>query len=408
MRRFIACLLAAALLAGLTGCGRSSKDIENYSFALLLGIDKGDLGQYMITVRLPTSNASSDSADGSQQGNPSQEQNGSEKEQLPPDVLQAQGDSITSALTGAKIAAMEEINYFHIAYIIFSQELAQEENFFAIVTQLYRSKLLKQNAQILICDGKAGDLICKLRPVQQQRLSKAMESLRQTVSPLGVLPNSDLHALYHEMLSPYLTPLVGYAALTGEASDEPAAVFPAQSNLYAGQLRQASQNPVQVYGGVLLDSKKMLCPLTGYETQLLMICRNVFNAAYLSYTLEGLVYDFYIELNQHTQLGVDISGEKPRATVRIRLQAQSQTLLSTEELTRIQELLEQMLASDIETLLKRAAAFGADPIGLGGALAKRFPTIEAFEAYDYTDRLTDFDFDVQVEITLRNASGILY
>ena len=183
--------------------------------------------------------------------------------------------------------------------------------------------------------------------------------------------------MYYHMVSPYGEP---YCLLVATSDDElPRAALP-------GKLPALSTSKNQYLGSALFRGGQMVGVMDGQKTLWARaIAGEVNNFAYHA---DGRTLRLLIR--GAPKVSVDASGAMPRIAIGIGIVPVPQREMPD------MAALDAKVRAEIMDMLLHLKSLGVDPIHFGARAAARFPSVAAFEAYGWIDRMWDAEFALDI------------
>ncbi len=411
MRKLITGLLTAAfLLASLTSC-KDAIEVDELVYVASIGIDRGVSDYWRLSIKYPIMRHSG-------QEEPDQAGSGNKGEGSQYDVVTIDAPSFFTGvdMTDANIA--RHLNFQHVKFIVISEELARSGSLKKYLAPIVRFREIRRTAHILICKSSAKEFMEKNKPPLGSSLTKNMEDWIIQMEHTGFYTKTTLKDFYNKMKSPYQQPTAILAAVNegdkfienGPKADKAVNV---KSEYIAGQLPMTGGNDVELFGCALFDGDKMVETLDGYETRLmLMVTGDFINGSFTvpDPKMKDMLIAVRLKTEKKPDIKVDLSGEVPRVSVRLRLEGeilgmQSELNYEGKELKPVLEKsIARELKQDIDKLFDKCKKTGGDVFGFGGIAARQFVTVEEWEQYNWFKNFENTEINTTVELTI-NRSG---
>jgi len=137
----LSCIMMVALIT--TGCW-DKLEVEEQAYVIAVGIDKTQQkGIYEITYQVANPQGGSGSATG-------------DKAEEPPDqTITIKVPGIIAGKDTANAIISRRLNFYHMNYIIVSEELARTDEFFPLVESLIRDREISRKSTLIISREKA-------------------------------------------------------------------------------------------------------------------------------------------------------------------------------------------------------------------------------------------------------------
>lgn len=372
MRSVVRTALLMALLLLLGGCS-DARQVENQAYVIAMGLDRSAGGGIELSVQIPKISGSGDAEGGEAK---------SSGNYMPVSV---EDTSYQSALERLGWAIPRNLNLSQIKMIVFSRELAAEEDFKEILQALTDTEQLFAAASVVVCEDSAKDFVYALEPTLGTRLSADIQATVEHYQKLGVMPDCSLAKLYFDTNSLYSDPLAGYAVRAQAA--EPAAAGTMEETLRATE----SEIETRYLGAAVFSEGRLRGVLSGEQAIMANLIGN---------SLESFHYLFDGETLELSPMGqchisVDTKEEIPRISISMNLSVSS--LMRSPDTDALRE----SLKADMLDAIDAARRMGADVFGFADAAARDFLTRQAFLAYDWPGRFQN----AEIEIKLRFSHG---
>ncbi len=352
MRKCLALfLLLCVSLITLSGC--VDPEMERQTFAICMSLDQADNG---ITLAIQAPKNGQVTTDGNPQNY---------------EIISVTAVDLISALHLLSVTTPYPINYSQMRIIVFSNDVVQNESFYALLTTLESLRTMRAQATLLISVGDAQDILKKQTPDFGMRLSTHLDTLFSLLQAECILPVCTLSECIRDLRLGQIDPLITVCAVnpsldqdsqsssgsSDQSGGDSGGASPAMaigepwnstllpSDLQAGMLPRTGENPVEMIGAVALSGGKPAGVLTASECQLSLLAIK-------------------------------------EATMRISMQEdtlQLQLLIPKTSL-----LMEDLPA--LESLLAKLLAMNVDALGFGEQVAMLFTTDDDFLAYDFSAR----------------------
>lgn len=351
--RALAALAAVALVLTLSGCGMVSANVDEQSYVLLLGVDKGEGHTLRLTARAPAAKAGSEDM-----------------------ISSAEGDSFTSALNALNASTSKALSYSQLALLIFSSELAREDIFDTLINEISRASELHNTGIVMVSSGRADAFVNAAKAEPDEMLSKSIEARLKTLWGQNAIPiRSEVMFtnFAYTLVSPYHGAMAIACGVTPEGS-------------------------VSLEGTVLFCSDGSTLTLDKYETQLLALAQGRFNSTFVELKLDDARYDVHLTATSPARRAARIESGGVSLSVRA-----SVTAIIRQELpdpSVLECAASARLRDDMVEMLEKALAAGADPVGFGGCVARRFATIDEFETFDAARALTAAGVSAEVAVRI--------
>ena len=375
MRKPILALLCLMMLIPLTSCTRGQQ-VENQAYVLIMGIDKNDSGDVILTVQTPKVTSAGESESSSAGG-------GGEN------YLQfsSEGKSFESALEKLEWIVPRQLNLSHLKLIVFSEELARDNDCRRLIYDVVHTERLFSAARAVVCAGSAKDFISNTKAVMGSRLSTDIISTFDHYVQQGFVPDSNLAELYYATESVYSDPVAVYAIAEGKT--EPAAPASALAGDVHAVLRDTqSEIKTHYLGSALFSEGVCVGVLEGTQTMYL----NLLNGSldYFRYEHENQGLELFPAGS--SKVHIDLQANPISIKVEICLN------ISAQEVVPDLQGLSEELENEILNVIRIAQEMSVEPFGFADAAAKNFATLKSWKAYRWQERFAEANVSVGVKL----------
>lgn len=240
-------------LFALTGCSHTY--LERQIYPICLSIDRNAQGQYEIGLQAPKSSENAEY-----------------------DILTGKGPSPEDALRVLAASTPYPIHFSQIRLCLISYDLAANDPLRPLLKTLFELPGMRPNAQVMIAQGRALDVMGAQKPDFGQRLSTHLTILFERMEREKTLPMSRLSYCVRELGDGRSDLLMGLCAVHDSlksekeqpafAVGEPWSDQMLPENEIAGLLSRTGPNPVEYIGAAAVSDGRVTGMLTGEETQL--------------------------------------------------------------------------------------------------------------------------------------------
>lgn len=369
-------LLCTCLLLG--GCG-SGREIEEYLFPIMLGLDAAGDNQLQITVKALSGNAGASGSEDAQEM-------GGDTGYI---TLSATGHDYVQALSLLRATIPRTLNLSQLREVVISETLARSQAIAPLLSDIQRYDRANGNATLIVCAGRAQEVLEKQQAYVGTRISRYLEILLSQYQEKGTIPYATLLSASRAFSGDTMAPLAVYVAI----NDFDARLPVSEENtlgMLPGHLDRESPNPVEYMGSAVFSAGRMTGTLTGVQTQMLRMLTGDFST--LQYSVDGIEYVVRRLWPAHRSVCMRPSGETLCAQLWLSAQALDGTPVADPDA------LAQGLAQDARALLALLQSLGADAAGFGRTQLWRHPTLAAWEASGWPDRYANSDIEVKIRI----------
>jgi Ger(x)C family germination protein len=408
MRRVaVAVLIALTPLLG--GCWDMT-EIEDSVFVASIGVDKaGD--EYLWTFRLVEPEKLILGMLTAVPGEPGRLASG---------TISTRAANLQQAVELMQPGMARIISLEHVRWIAFGEDVARQ-GLAPLLSEFLRNNQIRRGIGVYVFRGaRAVDGFLANRPVSDTNALKFFEGLRLVQKRFHLSPPLTLQHFYTRLMSPGLDPSLPVVGLNAGAKAKPGGELPelGERSLKAGETPRAGGNPDEFLGTAIFRGDKLAGLLTVDETQALLALRGDMGKAYASVPDPKdpqVRVSMRIHQENKPKYRAYFVGTRPRVAVQMQLEGE---ILSTPGKTIYTErdnrrLLEKHIARYLEQnsfvpLLERLhKEWGTDPAGFGQLFRSRFPTHDAWLAYNWSRHVPDLQVTVSVDMYIRRFGLLL-
>jgi len=405
----------------LPGC-YDRQEVDDFAYVIAIGLDKGKINILRLTLQLakPTVIGSGGGGEGGGGGGGS---DGSEATT----TIVVETPSIFSGLNMANNSLSKKLNLAHAKVMVFSKELAQE-GIERYINAIPRTREIRPNISIAVSTSSAEDYIKAVQPHLEINPAKYYEMNYQTFKYTGLSINNDFHNFYSQMKSTYQSATAVLAgvnkfnsaedfSLQSSTYDEKGRPYPLEGDFKAGDMPRESKLKAEIMGLAVFNGSRMVGELDGHETTMHLMVTGEYGHGFITIP-DPIRKDYTVVLevkrSRNPVCSVDISGERPRISVKVILEADIQTIQSgieyekPENMKILEKAYEDFLRESIIKYLKRTTEeFKSDICGFGKIAKAKFLTWDEWERYDWLNRYKDAEFNVEVDFKIRRTGLIV-
>jgi len=415
MRKRILILICLVLPLFIAGCF-DSREIGDYAYVTALGIDKGISDTFRLTFQIPKFGQSGGSSAENEGGG---EEDGGKNEDM--EIITLDASSLLSAVSITNSNLSKDLNFMHLKLIVISEDLAKSDMLEESIAPLIRYRHIRRTTNIIVSKEKAEEFIKELQPYPGELITTTLEELFEKSKQVGYFFNSTLNDVYCEIKSPYHALLVTYGSVNKEDNlKSEGDVFKGELNIpgnyYAGEVPRKGGPKIELFGTAVFDGAKMTGKITGFETQMLQLVRGGLNFGPFSIPdpeRPDVVIPLDITEFEKRDIKIDLSGEKPKIQVKLKLEGDIVSIQSgidyekPERLPVVEDAFEKYLVKGIKDTFEKCKEMKADVFNFGTTAAMQFWTIPEWEEYNWLDKFTQSELEVEVDFTVRRTGKLL-
>ncbi|MBS7298964.1 MAG: Ger(x)C family spore germination protein [Eubacteriales bacterium] len=403
----ISALILAVML--LTSCSRASEPNE-LAYIVAIGIDKGEEGQkYNVTLQIANPMAISGGS----------KEEGGEGGKKTISNISVGAPTIFSAVNIANHLYSKELSLAHTKLILFGEEIAKNEGLTEFSEAIARSEEIRPNTFLSVVKGEAKEYLNEIKPTNEVNPVQYYEVIYES-DDNGFIANNPCQDFYAYEMSPERENVLPLSAVMKEGSGEGT-----QNNEYngfeyrlndykAGEIKIEGDIKTQTVGMAVFKNGKMIEEAGAVETEIYNILTGNYIKSEITY------YDKNdpnkpVALVQTQQrkpdIKVNISSDVPKIKIKLYLEADLRTVSQSYIVEQEMDSFEEQVTKEIEQsciafLEKTAREYKSDIVGFGRFIKHKFKSFDDFELYNWQDRYTLSEFEVDVDFHLRR-SGLI-
>lgn len=417
MKRNICLIILLIFSTGILTSCYDRREVDELAYVMAIGVDKGESGNVRTTfqIAIPKGMGGGSESGGSGAG---------EKNAF---VTVIEAPSLYSAINMANTYIDRQLNLSHAKVIVFSKEVA-EEGLEPYMNSLVRGREIRPNIFMFISRGKAEDFIKAVKPNLEASVSKFYELSADNYLYTSFTGNTGFSNFYNQALSRYSQPVASLVGVnkfesagdidqSGSTAREKGEDHVAEGDYKAGDVPRFGELKAEFMGLAAFDGVKMVGELDGEETGYYLMSTGDYHTANWSFP-DPLSKDKFVVLSIRQSRDpvqrVDITGEKPRIKLEIRVEGDILSIQSgtnyedIKKLPVLENAVENYFKEGIVKFLDRTAKeFHSDICGFGRSVKSKFLTWKEWENYKWLGRYKDSDFEVMVDVKIRRPGLIV-
>ena len=393
--RGIAGIIIVLLIFSLSGC-YSVQSIDDLTYVIALGIDKGKNNTLALTVQF-TFPTSSESASG---------------EAAPTIVNTVECASINSGITLLNSYTSKEINLSHCKIIVFSEELAVSgigEEIFTLSNQVE----IRPDSNIIISKSTAKEYIENSKPELENLVAKYYELNLFSQEYAGFTENISISNFFNKLNTTSIEP----TAILGNGNK---LNLPSSNNSKDELDIVAGELPITEYeresenlGIAVFKDDKMVGELTAIETMLHLILTNNFESGIITLNhplKENSTIDIALYSHKKTNIDAKLINGSPFATIEVFLNSRLLSVdknsgdFDADEIKELEYLINSYLENAIlNYLYKTSKEFESDIDGIGQSLLTKFKNSKEWNNYNWPQNYKNTFFKVHVNTNIKSS-----
>lgn len=402
------------------------QDINDLAYVIAIGFDVGNDDKLKLTfqISIPSGNSSGSSGGG---GSSSSEKGVS-------DTLNqtVECNSFNSGLNTANNIISKRLNLSHCKFIIFSEELASLGILDYIYT-LENNIELRSNCNILVSTSTAEEFINSSTPILEHSTSKYYEIITTSSKYSGYTSNATLNSVYTSIVDDFseTSTMLGNVQKEEESSKDESSSSEESSSGEGGSSdgesssggnssssgqtssKDGMASDIIIGGMAVFKKDKLVGTLSKEETVPYLIVTDKLKECVVSIPSpfsEGNYIDLHIYDFSKTKNSVKLDSSGPQITTNVTLKS---TILSNdfdfdsssnEDIEKIISAASDYFKEQIMNYYEKTAReFKSDITGLGKHAVYKFPTIDDWEEYNWSEKFETATFDVNVQVNIESS-----
>ncbi len=403
MKRKLLCLFLILTLCmfSLTGC-YDSKGIEDLSYAIALGIDKGENNAIKLSIQFATPSASGGESEGSSQSDATT-------------ITSIECSSISSGINLINSYISKQVNLSHCKVIVISEELAADgiaEYIYTLVDNVQ----VRPDCNVLITRCDAINFIENAKPTLEKLTARYYEAALNSSEYTAYTVDVQLNDFYSNLKSTYTQPigiLAGVNTNQTHNSFSNADKFNIDSSYKANETPIKDKTNLECMGLAVFKEDKLIGELDGMESLCYSIVTNRFDNCMI--TIPNPIspsdsIDIYLNPKRDTKCDVKMINNSPYIDVKVTLEgyiASSDEVSnhsSAKELDIVGKAANNYLEAQISSLLyKTSKDFKTDIVGFGKYVVKDYLTWDEWVSSNWLSNYQNAFFNVEVSININSG-----
>lgn len=397
-------LMAAVLLSGCNG----SRENDEVSYGLAIGIDAAPDGKLQISYRVAVPRTLAGSGEGVG--------GGGEKSS---ELITITAVSLAEARNLLSTHLARSITLSHNKAFVFGEELARK-GLGDIIGPLLRFQEFRGSMFIAVARGTAQEAMRENKPTQQVLPSRWIEGVLFEANDAGYALPTTVHGFYKRLKSVTGAPFVVYTGVdpeTGEGRSGGTKIPGEKAEEYlAGDIPKKGDTPVSVAGTAVFRGDKMVGVLTNEETRMLAILINDFPRGFISVE-DPMDSKSSVNINlrngRQPKLDTKLADGRAIIDVDVLLEGEVTSISSgiNYESAQYKQVLEAHIAEIVRQQMARMIAhtqqLNSDVVNFGQRLAPTFGTYREYSQIRWSELYPQAEVHVKVAVKIRR-NGLMW
>lgn len=376
----------------LAGCW-DQKEIDRKAYVIAVGLDLAEDNKVKVTYLIE---------------NPTLSTQAGQTDEPPRKIISFVANDFIASKDTADTIVAHTVSYDMLKYMFFSEEFAQDENFFRWLYDAAKDPEIRRNLNLIIVKEDALTYLENNRPVFEARPHRYYNLMMERGKENGMIPgHSELLYYYRITESDADLFLASYSTTTEQNGQSQ---HQTDDQFIAGELQfEGNINRTQFAGAAVFKNGRMIGKLTAEETRLAILLNNTLNA-------ENMLTNFPDPFNKTYQIAARIISEKNTKTT---IDFDNNTIDVTvplvldilvnhsmadywdhkEKRMHLKKYLEEKIAHQMELLVKKTQEkFKGQPFGWSLVARRHFTTIDDYKSFKWDEKYPDMDVQLTVNI----------
>jgi spore germination protein KC len=405
--RWLSLLLILPLL--LTGCW-DSRELEESNYLIAIGLDKGKTAPLAVTFVLarPDKSATGGASkgDGGEGGDGGDSGKGDSQTK---GMISVEAPSLTGAAFFLSTVMSRPTTLSQAKMILLSEELAREVGMI-VLDEAARNQAIRRSTMLVVTKGRAAEFLRAIAPGPGQLTDfAAIQSSQEAARAASIPRRARVNDFLIHTSTAYQEPVTYYAFVTrGRESKETAP----EALAFSGSANYSRNGgpAIDFAGSAAFRGTKMVGVLSTLDTRALLMVHDEFKQVDLELpdpSGAGVSVGLRITRGRNPEIRADLKSGKPRLFIKLRLEGEVLTMPTTVNYTlpsdrrKLESAVETLIQSQVTTFFKKTQGWGSDVGGLGRLVARQFPTVNAWQQYNWLSKYKDAEINVAVEMKLR-------
>ncbi len=393
-------LICIVLIVVFTVAFNQNSEIEDYAYAIAIGIDNGENNNLEVTIQFAKAVNLSE---------------GSSSEPQPSIIKTVEASSIDSAFNLINSSINKQINLSHCKTVVISEEFAKNGASEVLYT-LINDVQVRPDVSIVISRCNSDYFIANSKPVLENIVSKYYEIAPSSSQYTGYTSYVKIVDFFNAFTSNTCEP---YAILGGintqvqKTSSSNLSNIEKDSNVIAGET-PISKNPSSEYLGLaIFKNDKLVGEISAIDTLCHLIIINKLESGVITIPNpldQNSSIDLSIYKQKNTKKNVEFVNNSPYITLDIAINARILSLnnysqnLTQENINKLQEAINLYLKDNISRYLyKTTLDFNSDVCCFGNYAICRFKTQDDLNNYNWKDNYKNSFFKVNVSSSVKSG-----
>ncbi len=403
MKKKILCLILilSMCIFSLTGC-YDAKGIENLSYAIAIGLDKGENNILKLSIQFATPSAISGDSEGSSQSDSTT-------------ITSIECSSISSGINLINSYISKQVNLAHCKVIVISEELAYDgvsEYIYTLVDNVQ----IRPNCNVIVSRCDAINFLENAKPTLEKLTARYYEAALRSSEYTGYTSDIQLNDFYSALKSSTAQPL---AILAGVNTEETHLTDTDTNKFNIDSIYKANETPIQdktsleCMGLAVFSYDKLVGELDAIESLCYAIVSNKLQNGMITIpnpNSDNNSIDIYLSPQKNTKIKVETINNTPYINIDVYLDGYigssdtNSDHSSTDTLEIISKSVDKYLEAQISSFLyKTSKDFNCDIVGFGNYAINDYLTWDEWISSDWLSNYKDSFFKVNISTDIQSG-----
>lgn len=395
----------------LSGC-YDRREIDDLSFVIAVGLDKGTTNTLKMTIQIAVPLASSGG---------SGEEGGGGDANKSSIFTSIQTQTIYGAYNMINTYISKQISMAHCKLLVFSEELAKD-GIEKYIQAYKRGKEYRDTMMVVIARGSSEEFIKNSSSQLEINPANSYEIGLGSHDYTGFSANSTLLNFYLHEKCTCVQPVailggvnnfdeMGQEGLTNSTYKEKGRKGPFEGDYKAGDMPRTGGTKSETIGLAVFDGGKMVGSLDGQETIYYLMLTGNYGRSNINIDDPNNEEEFIIldvSQGRKPKNKVSMQGDKPIISADIKLEADILSIQSginyesSENISILEEHMESFFKEEILRFLYRTSeGFNSDICGFGKSMKMKFLTWDKWVDFQWLSKYNKSEFDISVDVKIR-------
>lgn len=375
----------------LTAC-YDKEEIDNITYVIALGLDRGEGSKLKITMQYFTINEKSE-------GESANEDTAS---------ITLEASSIMEGINLVNNSVDKKLSFSHAKLIVISERLAREGNLISILKPLENSKEFRPNVYMAVSKDEASKYLKAIESLKKSNIAKYYKSIFSSYKYSGYYFTATKDDFYYKMCDNDVSAVVPYVAINKSKED----LDKSNNTFVAGDMKEEGrETKIQIMGSAIFNNDKMVGILTGKESMHLLMVIGEFKKAL--YTVKDplekdKIINIGLRAHERPRIRVKIQNGKPHVCIDIKLNGEYLYFESNVDYNEknknaiLVNYVENSISKEIQNLLEKTSKkWGSDICLFSKYARKKFSTWQEWKKYKWNEKYKNTQFDVNVHMNVQ-------